>query len=474
MQNIELNESKSKWITLFVVVTMSFMSCLDSSIVNVALPVLTKELAVSVSSIEWMVVSYLIIICSTLLIFGRLGDMIGKSRVFKFGIVLFTAGSLLCGLCHSLIPLIVCRVIQGIGASAYMANNQGIITQIFPSNERGKALGVLAAAVALGTMIGPPLGGLIISVLNWNYIFLINVPIGIIALFFGFKILPKSQKTNEEMDLKGAVLLFAATVLLFGAFIRGQKTGYDNFCIISAVMLAVVFIVLFIRQEAQEIQPLLELHIFKNQLFSLSLICAFISFICISASIILLPFYLQDTIKISPANAGLFMMISPIVVMILSPLSGALSDKIGSELLTLAGLLFMSMGFLLMSFLNEYSSLGYIAIFVSVMAVGQGLFQPANNSLIMSTVPKNKLGIAGSINSLVRNLGQIVGVTLATTLLYIFMSQKLQYRVSDYVVGRDDIFIFGMRNVYIVLMVICFIGSMFTVLRMYQNKYLKS
>ncbi|HBE79784.1 MAG TPA: MFS transporter [Firmicutes bacterium] len=473
MQNIESSESKNKWITLFVVVTMSFMSCLDSSIVNVTLPVLTKQLGVSVSSIEWVVVSYLIVICATLLIFGRLGDMIGKSRVFKFGIILFTAGSLLCGLCHSFIPLVICRVIQGIGASAYMANNQGIITQTFPSTERGKALGILAAAVALGTMIGPPLGGLIIAVLNWNYIFLINVPIGVIALFLGFKILPKSEKTNERMDLKGAVLLFAATVLLFGAFIRGQKTGYDNLGIISALILAGIFIVLFIRQETQEIQPLLELHIFKNQLFSLSLICAFISYICISASIILLPFYLQDAIKISPENAGLFMMISPLIVMIFSPVSGSLSDKIGSELLTLAGLLFMGVGFFLMSFLNEYSSLGYIAIFVSVLAVGQGLFQPANNSLIMSTVPKNKLGIAGSINSLVRNLGQIGGVTLATTLLYIFMSQKLHHRVSDYVIGRDDIFIFGMKNVYIVLMGICFIGALFTIFRLYQNQYLR-
>jgi EmrB/QacA subfamily drug resistance transporter len=474
MQKSKLAESQTKWITLLVVVAMSFMSCLDSSIVNVALPVMTKELAVSVSSIEWVIVSYLIIICSTLLIFGRLGDMIGKSRVFQFGSVLFTAGSLLCGMSQSFAMLITCRAIQGVGASAYMANNQGIITQIFPNTERGKALGILAAAVAFGTMIGPPLGGLIISVLPWNYIFLINVPIGIIALFFGFKILPKNEKTDEKMDMPGAVLFLIATVLLFGALIAGQKTGYGNLLIIAAIIFAVVFFALFIRQEIKQIQPLLELQIFKNQVFLLSLICAFISFICINASIILLPFYLQDTIKISPADTGLFMMISPLIVMVLSPLSGALSDKIGSKLLTLVGLLFMSAGFFLMSLLSEHSLLGYAAIFVAVMAVGQGLFQPANNSLIMSAVPKNKLGIAGSINSLVRNLGQIMGVTIATTLLYIFMSWKLQYRVSDYVVGRDDAFIYGMRNVYLVLVVICAAGALFTAFRVYKRNDSKS
>lgn len=474
LHKVEPCGNQSKWITLFVVVTMSFMSCLDSSIVNVALPVMTQELGVSISSIEWVIVSYLMIICSTLLIFGRLGDMIGKSRVFKWGTVLFTIGSFLCGISRSLPILITCRVVQGVGASAYMANNQGIITQTFPSTKRGKALGVLAAAVALGTMIGPPLGGLIISVLHWNYIFLINVPIGIIALFFGFKILPKNEKTDEKMDLAGAVLLFAATVLLFGSLITGQKTGYGNPLIIFAVILAMALIVWFIRQEVKAIQPLLELKIFKNQIFSLSLICAFISFVCISASIILLPFYLQDVIKILPVNAGLFMMISPLLVMLISPLSGALSDKIGSEILTLFGLLAMSCGFLLMSYLDEHSVLIHAAVFVGVMAIGQGLFQPANNSLIMSAVPKNKLGIAGSVNSLVRNLGQIMGVTLATTILYSFMSNKLHHRVFDYVAGRDDIFIYGMRHVYLVLVVICFIGALLTFFRLYYNRYGKN
>ncbi|HBF38770.1 MAG TPA: MFS transporter [Firmicutes bacterium] len=474
MQKNKLAESQNKWITLFVVVTMSFMSCLDSSIVNVALPVMTKELAVPISSIEWVVVGYLIIICASLLIFGRLGDMIGKSKVFKFGTALFTTGSLLCGLSRSFVMLIGCRIIQGIGASAYMANNQGIITQIFPNTERGKALGILASVVALGTMLGPPMGGLILSALNWNFIFLINVPIGMIAFALELKILPKNEKTDERMDITGAVLFFTATVFLFGALIIGQKVGYSNSFIITAIVLAVVLIIWFIRQEVKQIQPLLELKIFKNQIFSLSLICALISFICLNASIILLPFYLQDTMKISPVNAGLFMMISPLIVTVFSPLSGAFSDRIGSGLLTVIGLLAMSGGFYLMSFLNEYSLLGRAAVFVAVMAVGQGLFQPANNSLIMSAVPQNKLGIAGSVNSLVRNLGQVVGVTLSTTLLYSFMSQKLQRHVFDYVIGKDDIFIYGMRHVYIILVEICCIGGLFTLFRLYQNKYLKS
>lgn len=470
MQEVVTNRGDKKGITLFVVVAMSFMATLDSSIVNVALPVMSSKMNVPLSSIEWVVASYSIIICSTLLFFGRLGDIIGKSKVFQSGTVLFTIASLLCGLCQSFTPLIICRFIQGIGASAYMANNQGIITELFPKEKRGKALGILVAAVALGTMIGPPAGGFIISALNWNFIFWINVPIGIIVLLLGMKYLPKSARNNEQMDRVGAVLQFGGTVLLFGALIEAQKTGFANPYILAAILLSIILIALFIGLEKKHKQPLLELNIFKNVQFSLNLICALTSFVCIAASIILLPFYLQNTLKLTPGQAGLFMMLSPLILAVLSPVCGNISDKIGSEVMTLVGLLLMSLGFFFMSRLYEHSSIISCAVFVSTIAVGQSLFQPANNSLIMSTCPKNKLGIVGSISSLVRNLGQIVGITLSTTLLYRFMSRKLNYHVSDYVKGRDDVFVYGMKNVYLILVTICCIGAAFTAFRIFQVK----
>jgi EmrB/QacA subfamily drug resistance transporter len=468
MQEIVPRDDDKKRFTLFVVVAMSFMATLDSSIVNVALPVMSSKMDVPLSSVEWVVVSYSIIICSTLLFFGRLGDIVGKSIVFQCGTIIFTIASLLCGLCHSFIPLIICRFIQGVGASAYMANNQGIITELFPTEGRGKALGILAAAVALGTMIGPPAGGLIVSVLHWNFIFLINVPIGIIVFILGLKYLPKGAIKNERMDKAGSILQFSGTVLLFGVLIEAQKTGFANPAILAAILLSLLLIIVFIKLEKKYRQPLLELGILKNRQFSLSLICAFISFICIAASIILLPFYLQDTLKLTPAQAGLFMMLSPLIIAALSPICGAVSDRIGSEVITLSGLLLMGGGFFLMSRLNEHSAIATCAVFISVMAVGQSLFQPANNSLIMSSCPRNKLGIAGSINSLVRNLGQIVGITLSTTLLYSFMSRRLNCRVSDYVTGRDDVFVYGMRNVYLILVAICCTGAAFTTCRLFQ------
>lgn len=470
MKDTVSNGGCKKGITLFVVVAMTFMATLDSSIVNVALPVMSSEMNIPLSSVEWVVASYVMIICSTILFFGRLGDIIGKSRVFQCGTVLFTLASLLCGMCQSLIPLIICRFVQGIGASAYMANNQGIITELYPKEGRGRALGILVTSVAMGNMIGPSVGGVILSALNWNYIFLVNVPIGIIVFLLGLKYLPKSARNHEQMDKTGAALQFGGTILLFGAFIEAQKTGFANPYIITSITVSVVFIALFIRAEKRQKQPLLALGIFYDLQFSLNLVCAFTSFVCIAASTILIPFYLQDTLKLTSAEAGLFMMLSPMILAILSPICGTLSDKIGSESLTLIGLLLMASGFFLMSRLTEYSWIGVCAVFVSIMAVGQALFQPANNSLIMTACPRDKLGIVGSVNSFTRNLGQIVGITLSTTLLYGFMSLKLGYRVSDYVKGRDDVFVYGMNHVYLILVAVCCLGAAFTAFRLFQVK----
>lgn len=470
MNLLEKNKGHSRWTVLFVVVLMSFMACVDSSIVNVALPTMAKKLSVSMAEIEWVVASYVMVICASLLIFGRLGDIKGKSRIFKIGTIVFTLASFMCGLSTSLTMLVIFRIIQGVGAGAYMANNQGIITQIFSKQERGKALGILVSGVALGNMIGAPVGGLIIGVLSWNYIFLVNVPIGIIAFAAGLKVLPKGKNNDEKFDVKGAILYSIAIMLLFGSLIGEQQFGYKNPVIIISFIVSILCFIIFILLQKNMKIPLLQLEIFKNGLFSLSLFCAFISFVCLSASIIIIPFYLQDTLKMSSSSAGLFMIVQPLILAVISPVSGNLADKMGAEIQTFIGLVFMASGFLFMAFLNEHSLFINIVLCVVLIALGQGIFQPANNSLIMSTVPKDKLGIAGSVNSLVRNLGQMVGITLATTILYNFMSYKIGHRVINYVFGRDDIFVYGMKHVYIVLVLVCSLGIFFTVFRMVKNK----
>ncbi|MBC2581299.1 MFS transporter [Clostridium sp. DJ247] len=474
MENMDIMVYNKRWSILLTVLTMTFMATLDSSIVNVALPVIALELAVSMASIEWVVTSYLIIISSTILMFGRLGDTKGKTTIFKFGLVLFVIGSLMCGLSKHLVFLVISRIIQAVGASACMATNQGIITHVFPDNERGRALGVSAMSVALGTMVGPALGGFMVSIMSWEYIFLINVPIGIFAFILGMKTLPKaSNRVNEKLDIRGSILFIIAIVLLFSSLSRGQGVGYSNPLIIFGFVISILSIVAFIIVEENIDTPLLQLDIFKNKLFSLSIFCAFTSFIAISCSSIIQPFYLQHVLKLPPETSGLVMMVYPLILSVVAPISGYLSDKIGSEFLTFLGLVFTSTGLFFMSTLSEYSTLWTLAFFMAMMSIGNGLFQSPNNSLVMSTVPKNKLGIAGSVNALVRNLGMVVGVSLSTTLLYNRMSYKIGYHVVNYVQGREDVFVYGMKYVYITAGIICTIGAVLTALRLYEHKIKK-
>lgn len=462
---------KNRWAILTIVLMSTFMATLDSSIVNVALPEMSKSLNVTSAGIQLVVTSYLIIISATILIFGRLGDMLGKTNVYKFGIALFTIGSLFCGISNSLLVLVVARVIQAIGAAGTMANSQGIITEVFPANERGKALGISGTAVALGALVGPALGGFIVDAISWKYIFLINLPIGIITFIYSFKILPKARRiVNGKLDGLGALLFMLTIVPLFLALGKSQEVGFTRPIILFGFIIPIISFILFIMVEKKRKYPLLQLHIFENKLFSLSVICGFLSFVAIFCSNIIQPFYFQDVMKFSPAFTGMILMIYPLVLAVVAPFSGQLSDKVGSEILTFIGLVVTSIGLLLMSMLNENSSLISIIFFIVIMSTGNGLFQSPNNSLVMSTVPKDNLGIAGSVNALVRNIGMVCGIALSTTILYNRISYLIGYNVTDYVVGRNDAFIYGMRTVYITAAAICMFGGILTLLRLVSSK----
>ncbi|EHI96923.1 drug resistance transporter, EmrB/QacA subfamily [Clostridium sp. DL-VIII] len=472
MENVDNKIHDKRWIILFTTVLLTFMATLDGSIVNVALPVMADKLSVSMASIQWVVTSYLIVIVGTILIFGRLADIKGKTTIFKLGIIIFTFGSFLCGFTDSLVILVFARCLQAIGAAGTMSTSQGIITHVFPKNERGRALGINGTFVALGAMVGPPIGGIIVSVLSWQYIFLINVPIGILSFILAIRTHPKNNtsESSEKLDVLGAVLFGLTMILLFGALTLGNDIGYDNIGIIISLIVSIVLFIIFIKVERKVPAPLLKLDIFSNSLFSLSIFCAFISFVAISCANIILPFYLEYVMKLSPSITGFLMMVSPIILSVVSPLSGYMSDRVGSEVLTFVGLIGTSLGLFLMGFLNEYSHIGELVVFIAIMTIGNGMFQSPNNSLVMSTVDKKNLGIAGGVNALVRNLGMVFGISFSTTLLYNRMSSKIGYHVAGYIEGRNDVFVYGMYCVYIAAAVICAIGAMLTAYRLYGIK----
>ncbi|NLK95553.1 MAG: MFS transporter [Clostridiales bacterium] len=450
---------KNKWIILGVIISQPFMACIDGSIINVALPTIRENLGITMSTSEWIVSSYLVIISAFILFFGRLGDIKSKSKVFINGILIFLLGSLFCALSSNITYLVISRIVQGIGASMLMATNQGLIADIFPKNERGKALGISGASVALGSILGPALGGLIITYLPYNFIFLINIPIGLVAYILGIKYLPvKKTNKNEKMDIPGAILFAVSIIFLFTSLLASQNFGFKNMYIILGLILGLIILAGFFIVESKVEMPMLELSLFKSSSFSINLFCAFIIFVTTNTINVIQPFYLTDILKYSPSKISMVMLFNPLILLFVAPISGALSDKIGSKKLTLFGLLSISIVIGLMSFLNETSSMLHIVILLSFLGLASGTFNSPNTNIIMSSVPRDKLGIAGSTNALMRNLGLAFGVTYSTTILYARMSNIAGYRVYEAIEGKDYIFVSGMKYVYIITACLCLLA----------------
>ncbi|MDT3391705.1 MAG: MFS transporter, partial [Bacillota bacterium] len=338
------NVQKNRWWILVAVGLFTFMSTLDGSIVNIALPLMSRDLHIPMNQAEWVVSIYLIVVCALLLLFGKLGDAFGKIRIFRLGTFFFVLGSLLCGFNQSLTFLLLARSLQAFGASMTMSTNNGIITEIFPIQERGKALGFIGSFVSLGSIAGPGIGGLILAVLPWGYIFWLNVPIGILTMIIGHKILPHDLLANRKpIDFGGFMLFMITIVSLFVGVFLGQQIGFTQPIILGLFLLAILMFSAFLWYEPRQKEPLIAFKLFRNSAFTLSLIAGFLIFVTNFFFNVISPFYLENARAISPTIAGYILMMFPIVQVIASPLAGSISDRIGPELLTFIGLVLISL-----------------------------------------------------------------------------------------------------------------------------------
>ncbi len=418
-----LDMHQNKWLSLAGLGLGVFMATLDSSIVNISLPTLAEIFSARFATVQWVMLSYSLVLTSLMLSSARLGDMVDKKRVYMTGLVLFTAGSLLCGLSPSVNALIGFRAVQGLGAVMMQSLGIAMATQIFPPAERGKALGIMGGIVSIGIAVGPALGGLLIGLTGWRSIFWVNLPVGLITFFMVLRFVPAlvPAQRGQRFDIPGAVILLVSLGCYALGMTLGQNLGFANPLPLALLAGAMIGLVGLIVVEKRTAQAMIDLSLFRNPLFSLNLLMGFLTFIVMAGSFIL-PFFLELVKGYPTQQVGLLMMAMPAAMGLTAPASGALSDRFGSRGISMAGLTVVLLGCLTMSTLSQETTPLGLMLRLAPIGMGFGLFQSPNNSAIMGTAPRERLGIASGLLSLSRTLGQSTGLPLMGVIFSAFVA----------------------------------------------------
>ena len=402
-----------KWLVMASVAMGIFLGTIDGSIVNVALPTLVDVFDTEFSVVQWVVLAYLLVATTLLLSVGRWADMVGKKPLYTAGFIIFTTGSALCAFSPTVYWLIGSRMLQALGASMTTSLGTAIITEAFPPAERGRALGIGGLMVSLGVVVGPTLGGLIIDALSWRWIFLVNLPVGIVGTLMVLSFVPNFKPAGRQtFDLAGAGAMFAGLVCLLMSLTLAQQVGFDQPIVWMLMGGFFVFLFVFLLVERRAPQPLVDFSMFDSSLFTVNLVTGAATFICMAGLTILTPFYLQGVRGYPPHQVGLLMAPLAIAMGLFAPLAGSLSDRWGARPITVLGLLVLLAGYVGISSLSmETTTVGYVGRYL-LLGAGMGIFQSPNNSAIMGAVRRERFGVASSLLSLTRIMGQTVGLSV--------------------------------------------------------------
>ena len=445
---------------LFSVGLGTFMSALDSSVVNVAVPVIQKHFGVSMAEVEWVITAYLMVISSVLLFFGRLSDLYGHKKIYMTGFAVFTVGSGLCSLSSSIGMLIACRVFQAAGAAMMFSANSAIVTHNVDAKNRGKAFSVISVSVAAALSTGPVLGGALAGSLGWQSIFYINLPIGIIGMVLAYKNIPADRTAEKQkLDIPGSVMVFAALFLVLLPL--DQIASGMNMALFAGLLAAgIVLMIVFVRYEKHISHPMLNLGLFKSRVFSAGLAAAVLNFMAQFLMSFLSPFYLQTVRMLTPAMTGLLYIPMPLTVMLVAPLAGFISDRFDTRYISSAGMLIMAGGLFMLSFLNVDTPYWYIVIAMMVSGLGSGLFQTPNNSAVMGHVPPRNRGIASGMLANARNIGMVLGVALSGALFAILSSgaELFTSEGASLTIQQKASFIYAMHYTYLAAVVLALLA----------------
>ena len=399
-----------KWKVAAVISGSFLFSAMDLNSALVALPTIAGEYEVDLPTVQWVVLVSFLAMNALLLPLGRMSDLAGRKRMLLIGLLVTGVGGVFSFLAPALSWLYVARAVQGAGAAALQAVGPPLLIAAFPAKERGKAMGVNVTMVSTGLMLGPVLGGLIAGSIGWRFIFLLPVPVMLLAAFVGAKVLRETPKTEGEgFDFPGTGLLVLWMLPLFYILNRGSKLGWGSPTILGLIGLLVVAFASFIWSQLRSAHPVVALSVFRNRAFTTAVVVAVLNFLAFGATVLLVPFMLQNQLGLEVAKVGLVMAVIPLSSLVLASSGGILADRFGARLMTTAGLLLRAAGLLSLGFLAAGASIGVLIAPMVAVGVGQALFQPPNASALLSALPRRHGGLAGGFLALSRTFGMGLG-----------------------------------------------------------------
>lgn len=402
-----------KWLVMTAVVAGVLLATIDGSIVNIAFPTLIESLDTTFNVVQWVSLGYLLTVATLTLGMGRLGDVVGKRRLYASGFAVFTVSSALCGLAPTVGWLIGFRVVQALGSVLTLALGPAILVEAFPPSERGKALGWVGSAVSLGIVSGPVIGGLLISAAGWRPIFLVNIPVGIVGTWLAIRYVPKRTPVpGQAFDVPGTVLMSVSLLALSLALTMGQEMGYGSTPILIGFVIAAITAAAFVIVELRVDSPMLQLRMFANPVLTVSVVSGYLVFVCLSATFLLMPFYLEGVLGFEVGFVGLLLAAGPLMMGFVSPLSGSLSDRIGFRRLALVGLALITGAYLVLLTFDAVTTPARYLLHAIPLGIGMGLFQSPNNSAIMGSMAPEYMGVGGGLLTITRLLGSISGVAV--------------------------------------------------------------
>ncbi len=417
-----------KWWAYGAVAIGMFLSVMDQSGINIALPQISEHFSADIPTVQWITLGYSLATSAMLMPMGRLSDMIGRKRVYQIGYAGFIIMAFVGGLSQSLAFLIAAKILQGIASSGVQANSMAFITEVFPSNERGKAMGLYMTVIGTGAISGPIIGGLIVSNFGWRWVFFAGIPVGIFAMVVAALVLKGRTERQSvrsgrgSFDWVGAALSAAALVVFLLAITNAWKLGWTSPAIVAGFAGAVVLVVAFIMWESRVSDPMLDLSLFSSRVFSLAISARFISFMGGSAIFFLMPFYLIQGLGYEASRAALLMIPGSLCLAIVAPLAGRLSDRVGTRWPAAAGMVFSAAGMFTLSLLGIDSSAWQIVLGIFLSGLGMATFSSPNTSAIMGSLSPEKYGIVSGFVNLARTSANVSGIALSTTLVTITMA----------------------------------------------------